>query len=437
MAFSSSAKFVRSLTSRGSLLRHGRVSSLLYKSVSTSCPHLTDAYCRGFPVTTVLSEAITTQTTAQAISTYRVMDERGVVTDSTQDPQLSDELVLRMYEQMTTLREMDRQLLKAQRMGLISFYMTCSGEEATHFGSAAALDSQDTVYAQYREAGVLMWRGFSLDDFMNQCFNNRHEEGKGRQMPVHYSSKKYYYQSISSTLATQIPHAPGFAYGLKRAGSKNCVMCFFGDGAAQEGDAHAGMNFAAVLSTPSIFFCRNNGYAISTPVSENYVGDGIVSRAQGYGMEGIRVDGNDVLAIYNVIQHARKVAVEEQRPVLVEAISLRMGSHSTSDDQSLYQDMAEVEQWEKNCPILRLKGYLETRGLWKEGMDTELQQKASSDIKEAMQKARGEKKASLEEQFTDVYDRMPPRLEKQRAEMWEMINKYKEHYQPLLNRHES
>ena len=117
--------------------------------------------------------------------------------------------------------------------------------------------------------------------------------------------------------------APGYAFGLKRSGSKNCVICYFGDGAAQEGDAHASMNFAATLGCPVIFMCRNNGYAISTPIEDQYAGDGIVRRGLGYGMEAIRVDGNDILAMYNATTYARKVCVEEHRPVLIEAMTYR------------------------------------------------------------------------------------------------------------------
>lgn len=131
--------------------------------------------------------------------------------------------------------------------------MGCSGEEAIHFGSAAALDPEDEVYAQYREAGVLLWRGYTLDEVMNQCYGNTLDRGQGRQMPCHYGSPELHYQTVSSPLSTQMPQASGFAYALKQAGSKKCVLCFFGDGAAQEGDAHAALNFAATLDCPVIF----------------------------------------------------------------------------------------------------------------------------------------------------------------------------------------
>ena len=154
---------------------------------------------------------------------------------------------------------MDKLLYEAQRHGRITFYMTCTGEEAIHYGSAAALRPEDMVYAQYREAGVIMYRGFSPEDCMNQCMGNTMDLAKARQMPVHYGSKQLNYQQISSPLGTQIPQAPGMAYAFKLQGAERCVCVYFGDGSASEGDCHAAMNFASTLRCPVLFFCRNNG----------------------------------------------------------------------------------------------------------------------------------------------------------------------------------
>lgn len=210
-----------------------------------------------------------------SVPTYRVMDNEGKVLDGREEPKLGPDTLRKMYKDMVTLATMDGIMYDAQRQGRISFYMTNSGEEASHVGSAAALTEEDVVFAQYREAGVLLYRGFTLDEFMNQCYGNCFDEGKGRQMPIHYGSKKHNFQTISSPLGTQIPQAVGAAYALKLAKKKAITVCYFGDGAASEGDCHAAMNMAATTESPVLFFCRNNGYAISTPVHEQYRGDGI------------------------------------------------------------------------------------------------------------------------------------------------------------------
>ncbi|PIO59363.1 dehydrogenase E1 component [Teladorsagia circumcincta] len=199
------------------------------------------------------------------------------------------EMSLKIYRDMTQLSIMDRVLYDSQRQGRISFYMTNFGEEATHVGSAAALKFEDLIYGQYREVGVLMWRNFPLENFMHQCYGNSKDIGKGRQMPVHYGSVEHNFVTISSPLTTQLPQAVGTAYAYKLTPNNDrVVVVYFGDGAASEGDAHAAFNFAATLDCPVIFFCRNNGYAISTPTSEQYGGDGIAGKGAGYGLHTIR-----------------------------------------------------------------------------------------------------------------------------------------------------
>ena len=156
------------------------------------------------------------------------------------------------------------------------------------------------------------------------------------------------------------------------------TICYFGDGAASEGDAHTAMNFAAVFDVPMIFFCRNNGYAISTPVKEQYRGDGIAARGPGYGIVTIRVDGNDLLAVYNATKAAREIAVKESRPVLIEAMTYRLGHHSTSDDSTAYRSVDEMNSWEKDDnPILRFKQYLVSKGWWNSEKDEKMNAESS------------------------------------------------------------
>ena len=224
--------------------------------------------------------------------------------------------------------------------------MAALGEEATTVGGAAGLEPQDMIMAQYREQGALMFRGFSLEDFMNQMFSNDKDLGKGRQMPIHYGSNELNYMTISSPLGTQIPQAAGYAYGQKLQGKEaKLLFVTLVKALRSEGDFHAGLNMAAVHQAPVIFFCRNNGYAISTPSDEQYVGNGIASRGVGYGIKTIRIDGNDILAVLKAVQYARAYALEHNKPVLIEAMSYRLGAHSTSDDPSGYRTKEEEAKW--------------------------------------------------------------------------------------------
>ncbi|KZS13846.1 2-oxoisovalerate dehydrogenase subunit alpha [Daphnia magna] len=367
------------------------------------------------------------------IPVYRVMDRKGKVIDPSQDPQLSQEMVIKMYKCMTQLNTMDRILYESQRQGRISFYMTNYGEEGTHIGSAAALDPKDLIFGQYREAGTLMWRGFTLDQFMNQCYGNMEDGGKGKQMPVHYGSKDLNFVTISSPLGTQMPQAVGAAYSYKRAQNGLCVMCYFGEGTSSEGDAHAALNFSATLDCPVIFFCRNNGYAISTPSKEQYRGDGIAGRGPAYGMLTIRVDGNDVFAVYNATAKARQVALNEMRPVLIEAMTYRIGHHSTSDDSTAYRSVDEVRYWdERDHPISRLRNYMLSKGWWGDVQEKEWKEDCKRQVMTAFARAEKKLKPNWKEIFTDVYHEMPSHITEQLKQMEEHVQKYAEHY-PLKN----
>ncbi|XP_061437568.1 2-oxoisovalerate dehydrogenase subunit alpha, mitochondrial [Lethenteron reissneri] len=363
------------------------------------------------------------------IPVYRVMDRQGQIINPKEDPKLDKDTVLKMYKKMTLLNTMDRILYESQRQGRISFYMTNYGEEGTHMGSAAALEPHDLVFGQYREAGVLMWRGFPLDLFMSQCYGNVDDPGKGRQMPVHYGSNELNFVTISSPLATQIPQAVGAAYAYKRANNDRVVICYFGEGAASEGDAHAGFNFSATLECPVIFFCRNNGYAISTPTDEQYRGDGIAARGPGYGILSIRVDGNDVFAVYNATREARRRAVSENQPTLIEAMTYRIGHHSTSDDSSAYRSVDEVNYWDKqDHPISRLRNYMLRESMWNDSLEKDWRKQSRKLVLEAFEKAEKRLKPSPSELFHDVYKEMTPHIQRQMDEMRRHVKIYGEHY---------
>lgn len=366
------------------------------------------------------------------IPVFRIMDKLGKVLENADIPKLNGELLVSMYKCMTKLNVMDKILYESQRQGRISFYMTNTGEEACQVGSVAALDPEDLIYAQYREAGVLMWRGFSLKSFMNQCYGNANDNGKGKQMPIHYGSKECNFVTISSPLSTQMPQAVGSAYAFKRAKNGKCVAVYFGEGAASEGDAHAAFNFASVLDAPVLFICRNNGYAISTPSDEQYRGDGIAGRGIGYGIPVLRVDGNDILAVYHGIATARRLIHESLRPVIVEAMTYRVGHHSTSDDSSAYRSTNELSYWQQFNPILRFKEYLKAEELWNDSMEEEWLADVKRKVLDAFNEAEKIKKPDWREMFTDVNWAMPKNLVKQREYLANHLKEYKQHY-PISN----
>lgn len=375
--------------------------------------------------------------THPAMPTYRVMDSDGVVVDDSRKPSgISHEEIVKWYKNMVTVSIMDLIMFDAQRQGRLSFYMVSAGEEGIAIGSASALAPEDVVFCQYRETGVFQQRGFTLSDFMNQLFANSKDAGKGRNMPVHYGSGKLNIHTISSPLATQIPQAAGAAYALKIQALQNpdipprVVACYFGEGAASEGDFHAALNIAATRSCPVVFICRNNGYAISTSTLEQYRGDGIASRGVGYGIDTVRVDGNDIFAVREVTKEARRMALEDGgKPVLIEAMSYRVSHHSTSDDSFAYRARVEVEDWKRrDNPITRLRKWMQHQGLWDEEKEKEARSQIRKDVLKAFAGAEKEKKAPLRCIFTDVYEDLSVESREQMKELGRLLDEYPEEY---------
>ncbi|KAI7742651.1 hypothetical protein M8C21_025539 [Ambrosia artemisiifolia] len=248
-------------------------------------------------------------------------------------------------------------------------------------------------------------------------------------MPIHYGSKKLNYITVSSTVATQIPHAVGAAYSMKMEKKDACTITYFGDGGSSTGDFHAGLNFSAVMEAPVIFFCRNNGWAISTPINDQLRSDGIVVRGKGYGIPSIRVDGNDALAIYSAVYEARKMAIEKQTPVLIEALTYRAGHHSTSDDSTKYRPADEIEWWrDGQNPVKRFRTWIENNGWWSDQVESEHRSNIRKQLSQAIQAAERVEKPPVADLFSDVYDVPPTNLNEQEASLREHIKKHAQEY---------
>ncbi|CAK5103216.1 unnamed protein product [Meloidogyne enterolobii] len=382
-----------------------------------------------------------------AMPIYRCVDSNGNFLDENEEPKFT-KVAQKIYMEMTKLNTMDKILYESQRQGRISFYMTSYGEEASHLGSAAALEPRDLIYGQYRETGVLLWRGFSLDQCMNQCYGNKLDPGKtnARSLWRCWTKLRYHKFTSDNTITAGSAYSFKLSNSTKSSDQQRIVCVYFGEGAASEGDAHAAFNFAATLKCPVIFFCRNNGYAISTPTSEQYSGDGIAGKGIGYGIHTIRVDGNDVFAVYNATKAARVLALTNC-PVLIEAMTYRLGHHSTSDDSTAYRFLFdkillnfsfssadEVKEWtELDLPILRYRKFLESKGWWNMEMDKQWISKIKSEVLESFNKAEKVKKLPPDELFNDVYAEIPEALKKQKTELLNHLEKYGEKYPELEN----
>ncbi|KFH46126.1 2-oxoisovalerate dehydrogenase subunit alpha-like protein [Hapsidospora chrysogenum ATCC 11550] len=371
-----------------------------------------------------------------ALPTYRVVDQNGDVVDPSFEPDIPEETIVKLYTDMLYISILDVIMFDAQRQGRLSFYMVSAGEEAVPIGSSSVLDREDVIFCQYREQGAFRERGFTTKEFMAQLFANKYDNGKGRNMPVHYGSKELNIHTISSPLGTQLPHAAGNAYAQRLRRMQNpdgkplITVAYFGEGSASGADFHGALNIAATRSCPIIFICRNNGYAISTPTLEQYRGDGIASRGIGYGIDTIRIDGNDIWAVREAVKRARELALEDGgKPVLIEAMTYRVSHHSTSDDSFAYRARVEVEDWKRrDNPITRLRKWMEARGMWDEAKEKEARDRLRKEVLTGIRDAEKEKKPPVRTMFEDTYEELTPDLKAQMQELREIMEKYPDEY---------
>lgn len=335
------------------------------------------------------------------------------------EPDISKDELRRLYKIMVLARNLDIRGLQLQRAGRIGFFIGGIGQEAAHVGSAYALKPEDWVFPAYREIGSMLQRGITLKQLLNSYYANAEDLQKGRQLTNLFGVKAVNYVSGSAPIATQIPHAVGVALAAKLRGDPIVTLAYFGDGGTSENDFHAGMNFAGVFKTPTIFFCQNNHWAISVPVEKQTASETIAIKAKAYGFEGVRVDGNDILAVYRTTKEAVDKARGGGGPTLIEAVTYRMGPHSSSDDPKRYRTEQELAEWQTRDPLVRFKRYLEKKGIWTEADEQKAQEEANHELDEAIAYAEKLPRPALETLFTDVYAEMPWHLEEQLRELRE------------------
>jgi 2-oxoisovalerate dehydrogenase E1 component alpha subunit len=352
-------------------------------------------------------------------SLIRVLDDEGRP-QGPWDPKLSPDTLRAILRDMALTRAFDERMYRAQRQGKTSFYVKCTGEEATSVSAAHAMASDDMVFPSYRQQGVLITRGYPLVEMINQIYSNRGDRLKGRQLPIMYSSKPRSFFTISGNLATQFPQAVGWAMASAIRHDSRIAAGFIGEGSTAEGDFHSAMTFAAVYNAPVILNVVNNQWAISSfsgiAGAERTT---FAARAIGYGIAGLRVDGNDALAVYAATRWAADRARANAGPTLIEHFTYRAEGHSTSDDPSVYRSAHEREEWPLGDPIARLKQHLIAIGEWSDEQHAEMDQELAEEVKEAAREA--EKNGILghglhhpfKTMFEDVFEELPWHLQEQ------------------------
>jgi 2-oxoisovalerate dehydrogenase E1 component alpha subunit len=337
------------------------------------------------------------------------------------DPRLDPDTLRKMLKDMVTVRIFDDRMYRAQRQGKTSFYMKCTGEEAIAVAAAAALDRDDMHFPTYRQQGLLIARGYPLTEMMNQIYSNKGDKLKGRQLPIMYSDRAHGFFSISGNLGTQFPQAVGWAMAAAIKGDSRLCMGWIGDGATAEGDFHSAMTFAAVYNVPVILAAVNNQWAISSfsgiAGAERAT---FAQRAVGYGVAGLRVDGNDALAVYAAVKWAAERAQANNGPTLIEFFTYRAEGHSTSDDPSGYRPTSEAKAWPLGDPIERLKAHLFAIGEWDDERHAAMIAECDATVRAAQKESEKlgilpeQGKDNVESMFDDIYAEVPWHLREQR-----------------------
>ena len=336
------------------------------------------------------------------------------------DPKLDPDTLRTMLGHFALVRAFDERMFRGQRQGKTSFYMKCTGEEATSVAAAMALASDDMVFPSYRQQGVLIVRGYDLVEMINQIYSNKGDKLKGRQLPIMYSSREHSFFSISGNLATQTPQAVGWAMASAIKGDSRIAATWVGEGSTAEGDFHSACTFATVYNAPVILNVINNQWAISS--FSGFAGaerTTFAARALGYGLAGLRVDGNDALAVYAAQRWAANRARANGGPTLIEYFTYRAEGHSTSDDPSGYRSAQEREEWPLGDPVMRLKNHLIALGEWDEERQETMDREAAERVKAATKEA--EKNGILghgmhhpfRTMFEDVFEELPWHLKEQ------------------------
>ena len=344
---------------------------------------------------------------------YCVLDAQGTILNKDVANSFDDKTLLKIYEWMQKIRVADKKCINLQRTGKMGTYLSVKGQEACQVGATLLLNKDDWLLPAFRESGMMQIMGVELSKVMLYWMGNE----KGSQVPDNVNVLP-----ISICVGSHIPHAAGIGWAERLKNGRRIALASFGDGATSEGDFHAGLNFAAVYNSKSIFFCQNNQFAISTSRKLQTKSQTIAQKAIAYNIPHVQVDGNDVLAVLEVMKQAIDLAREKNIPTFIEAVTYRLEDHSTSDNSSLYRDKQEVEQAEQRDPLRRIEIFMRAKGILTDELKDQIIQKAQDYANQAFEKASLEKDPAADSMFTYLLSESYPELERQRDLLLNEIN---------------
>ena len=344
---------------------------------------------------------------------YQMMNENGELVRESDKERLTDELVREFYYHMVRIRTFDRKAISLQRQGRLGTYAPFEGQEAAQAGSALALGNEDWVFPTYRDHGATLTFGANMARTF--LYWNGRVEGC-----VPEEGKRIFPPAVP--IATQLPHAAGAALAEKRKGTKNAAIAYFGDGATSEGDFHEGMNMASVFKVPAVFFNQNNGFAISVPIDKQMNSETVAQKSVAYGIPGVRVDGNDIFAVYFQTKEALERARKGEGPTLIEAVTWRYGAHTTADDPTKYRNQSKSDEIRQTRdPLMRLERYMKNEGIWDEGWTTQIQNQITEEVEQAIREVESYPKPKVDDLFDYVFETPTWTIAKQKEEYFQLL----------------
>lgn len=352
--------------------------------------------------------SILTENSSEQFPTIQILDGQGNVVNKELEPKLTDDRLRELMRRMVFTRIWDQRAISLNRQGRLGFYAPVAGQEASMIGTQFALNKEDFILPSYRDIPQIYWHGLP----MYQCFLYSRGHQHGGQIPNHVNVLM-----PQIIIGAQIVQCTGVALGFKLKKEARVAVSYIGDGGTSQGDFYEGINFAGAYQVPAVFIIQNNQYAISVPVEMQTNAETLAQKSVAAGIQGFRVDGMDVLAVYKVMQEAVERARQGQGPTLIESITYRFGPHTLAgDDPTRYRTNTELGEWEQKDPLLRFRNYLNNRGLWSDEDEQKVIEEAKQEVSVHIKKAEETEATKVSELIESMFENLPPYLEEQKKE---------------------